>query len=118
MEYRDCHYRSEESRWPKERKQHAVSSRKSYLHQYLEMLGIVIFKIQLTEILNLEAETIIFITHILHLPRFPEEITPIPALTRGFSFFLLTHFMSLKYAGSPTQKLQKPNNILKCTALF
>lgn len=51
------------------------------------MLGIEIFKIQLTEILNLEAQPIIFITHILHLPRFPEEITPIPALTRGFSFF-------------------------------
>lgn len=83
------------------------------------MLGIVIFKIQLTEILNLEAETIIFITHILHLPRFPEEITPIPALTRDFSFFLLlTHFMSLKYASSLTQKLQKPNNILKCAALL
>lgn len=53
------------------------------------MLGRLIFRIQLTEILNLEAQPIIFITHILHLPRFPEEITPIPALTRGFlvSFF-------------------------------
>lgn len=26
--------------------------------------------------------------------------------------------MSLKYAGSPTQKCQKENDILKCTALF
>lgn len=50
------------------------------------MLDIVIFKSQLAEILNLEAQPIIFITHILRLPRLPEEIAPIPALTRGFSF--------------------------------
>lgn len=59
------------------------------------MLGIVIFKLELTEILNLEAQLIIFITHILHLPRFPEEITPIPALTGGFSFSVVFFFFKL-----------------------